>query len=1484
MKIHLTLIIFLLSFASFAQFGNNTELVLEKRMDFDHTLFVDLDQDGDDDIIGNAGNRVYLIKNNGNANFGNDSILIETSEELRFIAAEDINMDGLLDIIAVSVETSRVEIWGGTGALVFNLENVINGSTDARWNDKFFNFEDLNNDGQKDMIFSGANMSHYFQHTTGFNFTYISSIYVHDMVSVGDVNNDGWPDLVGSIWENFKVALNDGTGNFPSLSAAYGPSFVVQTNHTQTELIDFDNDGDLDVVQLLDGEQDILTFLNDGMGIFTQGPTIANYGANIWISNLTKRDFNNDGVIDIAWKYRTQTPWLAGSIRGALGNGISFDSPYILNQSVVGFPTMNFSSNLGNGSDNLLLYGGIDGNHELTKFILAKETSSGIYDDENYFRIRHYDNFTNLMTFDLNNDSYIDFIKPPYFYLNQGDGNLSLTYDSTFIASTFGDPYYYRSHGDLNNDGYEDLVGIKSTSTTDFIGYWFGMSGGNFSGFNQVASENEGLVDFINVHDINNDGFLDIYYTLHHSAIGPEIHHVINQGGTGFNTEYEWQSAWSNTLSFSYPFSEYKFGENSSNPNNIDYACVINNKIYVATNNNITPQNLFIQADFIQVTDINEDGLLDIFYQNPNSGIGWVKNQGNQNFLDMGIIYPSSWEPNPIFKDMDMDMDMDVILLDDTNVFFIENIGYDNFSPAILLSNEARGGYSYNFNHLYAEDLENDGDNDVLFITRSSQTEGMSGQLDGDLCKITNFTSGINEISGTVFIDNNNNQLFDINETSLPNVSIGLNTIVNDYTDQNGRFSFGPSDGIYDVILNIPQYWSLTTPSSTYNITLNNSNTLADSLNFGLKADTSIYNSSPDLVGGFPRCNSLINMWIGLHNIGTLPASGILELNLDDSLTYIGAQYTPDSIVGNNYYWHYDSLSVLEFANQYLIVKMPDFQSSGDTVSSIVINHIIDSTGVIIDTKSDTLNQIVVCGYDPNDKMVEPAGLTQLGYLPNDQTLEYLIRFQNTGNDTVFTVRIDDQIHQNLDPATFELIGYSHDMNYHIEPSGKITFLFENILLPDSSVNFLGSQGFVKYRISMVPGLAPNEQILNRGNIYFDLNPAVITNTTVNTIFSCDSLVNLSSFPLTSCEGDSINISSDFFLLDSSKWFVNNIFNTANDTLNFVSSYPADTIIFVGKNDFCNVDSTIIITVNEVISPDLQLPYQMDKCEGETISLSSNYTSNNEWYFNGLNVDNNETYDATQTGEYVLIIDDGVCSGKDSVNITFHPIPTPNIYPQDTLRLCQGENSILVSPYEIGNTWYLDGNQISINDSILVDTEGLYLVQTTNTFCSIFGTDSVEVIINPLPIAEYEFTNINTVHSVYPADFYYWLDCDNSMNPIPGENGSSFTANTSGNYALTVTNEFGCSDTTECFSIITSGISEISNKIKISPNPASSYLIIDGIEKSTKLFLYDATGREVLKTNNKQFVDLTDISNGTYFLHIQLDGTTIIKKLVVLHE
>jgi uncharacterized delta-60 repeat protein/uncharacterized repeat protein (TIGR01451 family) len=145
----------------------------------------------------------------------------------------------------------------------------------------------------------------------------------------------------------------------------------------------------------------------------------------------------------------------------------------------------------------------------------------------------------------------------------------------------------------------------------------------------------------------------------------------------------------------------------------------------------------------------------------------------------------------------------------------------------------------------------------------------------------------------------------------------------------------------------------------------------------------------------------------------------------------------------------------------------------------------------------------ILDSYDPNDKLVSPKGSTSQGNVLPGKYFTYTVRFQNTGNDTAYTVVVVDTLDPSLDPGTLEVLGSSHTYSFSISGKGNpvLKWRFANILLPDSFVNVVASNGFLTFRVKAKPGTPLGTQIKNNADIYFDFNDPIRTNTTLNTLY-----------------------------------------------------------------------------------------------------------------------------------------------------------------------------------------------------------------------------------------------------------------------------------------------------------------------------------------------------------------------------------------------
>jgi len=120
-----------------------------------------------------------------------------------------------------------------------------------------------------------------------------------------------------------------------------------------------------------------------------------------------------------------------------------------------------------------------------------------------------------------------------------------------------------------------------------------------------------------------------------------------------------------------------------------------------------------------------------------------------------------------------------------------------------------------------------------------------------------------------------------------------------------------------------------------------------------------------------------------------------------------------------------------------------------------------------------------------------PKGIDNQHFIKQNTDIEYLILFQNTGEDTASTVVIEDTLSHLLDLTTLRQGAASHPYTMSVSNGGVLQFTFENLQLPPASVNDSASIGYVKFRVSQVPDAPCDSLIVNRSGISFDFGQPV---------------------------------------------------------------------------------------------------------------------------------------------------------------------------------------------------------------------------------------------------------------------------------------------------------------------------------------------------------------------------------------------------------
>jgi large repetitive protein len=247
------------------------------------------------------------------------------------------------------------------------------------------------------------------------------------------------------------------------------------------------------------------------------------------------------------------------------------------------------------------------------------------------------------------------------------------------------------------------------------------------------------------------------------------------------------------------------------------------------------------------------------------------------------------------------------------------------------------------------------------------------------------------------------------------------------------------------------------------------------------------------------------------------------------------------------------------------------------------------------------------------------------------------------------------------------------------------------------------------------------------------------------------------------------------------------------------------------NNVNCRVISPVIsIPINPLPVP--AFTAQPVYCENKPITFTSSNTNVNfSWTFEQGNPATstaaNPTVSWASMGTYSvnLEVTDKTTgcksipnSGSQSISINSNPDITIT---SSGLNFCTGSsvtltaNSSNASSYQ----WSSNGNNISTNITIIVNTSGSYNVVATN---SKGCTNSAAINVNAYPavIASVAYTNANCYGDSSAAAFistssgiapfqYVWK---NTAGIIPNQSASSLTKLSAGNYSVTITDFNGC--------------------------------------------------------------------------------------------
>ncbi|MBN8643230.1 MAG: T9SS type A sorting domain-containing protein [Flavobacteriales bacterium] len=386
----------------------------------------------------------------------------------------------------------------------------------------------------------------------------------------------------------------------------------------------------------------------------------------------------------------------------------------------------------------------------------------------------------------------------------------------------------------------------------------------------------------------------------------------------------------------------------------------------------------------------------------------------------------------------------------------------------------------------------------LTFNFRSNESITGSGWIADVSC--SSFTDKIRLIA---FVDLNNNGSYDAEEYSFAEGSFVYQ--INDDGNNlygisyNGTYTISDqtNSNSYDFSYEIkPELTPYLSNNSTYNNIIITSGSGTQTLYFPISVINTYSDVSVTILPinaprpGFNYTNTIL-----LKNSGFNTLSGTVTFTKDPNVSITSVSQSGVTTNPDGFSYNYSNLLPNE-------LRVIDVTMNVPTIPTVNIGDVLTNTVAVTSNATDinstndsfSISQIVIGAYDPNDKMESHGEQILHSTFTSADYLYYTIRFENTGTASAINVNIEDVLDEKLDENSLSMISASH--NYNLNRNGtNLKWTFEDILLPPSIPDTNIGKGYVTFRVKPKPGYAIGDVIENTASIYFDFNPAIITNT-----------------------------------------------------------------------------------------------------------------------------------------------------------------------------------------------------------------------------------------------------------------------------------------------------------------------------------------------------------------------------------------------------
>jgi len=399
------------------------------------------------------------------------------------------------------------------------------------------------------------------------------------------------------------------------------------------------------------------------------------------------------------------------------------------------------------------------------------------------------------------------------------------------------------------------------------------------------------------------------------------------------------------------------------------------------------------------------------------------------------------------------------------------------------------------------------------------------------------------------------------------------------------------------------------------------------------------------------------------------------------------------------------------------------------------------------------------------------------------------------------------------------------------------------------------------------------------------------------------------------CTGGTLHLSVATDIVDTGvtyNWSGPNSFSATlqNPVITNVQSGAAGMYHVTITDDSCVYYDSVMVTV---VPPLIQSAGSNSPlCPGDSLKLNALDTlAGINWQWHGPNsfsdsISDPQIYNIApaDSGNYIVTATLANCSASDTLHVTVKPVPakptaTSNspVCETDNLQLNATDSTTGVTYFWTGANSFSAALQNPTRTSVVFSDSGKYMVKATLNGCT-SKPDTIDVAVNQLispfvtitsvpaiiPVGHIDTFTANTTNCSSPA--YQWYK---NGTPIPGATTNPYADSLAAGEHISV--QVHCApcaspDIVSSNELTTTAVTSPSEKlgeVTVWPNPVTDELYIEAAENCI-IHILDVLGRTVyngMMNNNKEVINMSGLSNGTYILEItNSNGERVMKKIV----